>query len=63
VLKEGNAADLVVFDPAKVQDRATYQDPHQYTEGFDFVIVNGTVMVEDGKLTEARGGRILRRIN
>jgi N-acyl-D-amino-acid deacylase len=63
LLKEGNAADLVVFDPAKVQDRATYQDPHQYTEGFDFVIVNGTVMVEDGKLTEARGGRILRRIN
>jgi N-acyl-D-amino-acid deacylase len=61
LLREGMAADIVVFDPAKVQDKATYQEPHQYTEGFDFVLVNGVVMVDDGKLTESRGGRVLRR--
>lgn len=60
VLREGAAADILVFDPERVQDKATYTQPHQYTEGFDFVLVNGVVMVEDGKLTDARGGRILR---
>jgi N-acyl-D-aspartate/D-glutamate deacylase len=43
-----------------VQDKATFQQPHQYSEGFDWVLVNGVVMVEDGKLTENRGGRVLR---
>lgn len=61
VILEGYAADLLVFDPEKVQDKATYVAPHQYTEGFDWVLVNGVVMVEDGKLTEARGGQVLRR--
>lgn len=59
-VRAGFAADLVIFDPARVQDKATYQNPHQYTEGFDFVVVNGTVMVDGGKLTAARGGRVLR---
>jgi N-acyl-D-amino-acid deacylase len=60
LLQEGLAADLVLFDPAKVQDKATFQNPHQYTEGFDYVIVNGTVMVEDGKLRDVRPGVIIR---
>jgi N-acyl-D-amino-acid deacylase len=60
LLREGMAADILIFDPAKVQDKATYQAPHAYTEGFDFVVVNGVTMVEDGKLTGGRGGRILR---
>ncbi|MCC6538817.1 MAG: D-aminoacylase [Bryobacterales bacterium] len=60
LIAEGMAADLLVFDPAKVRDKATYQAPHAYSEGFDFVLVNGVVMVEDGKLTDARGGRVLR---
>ncbi len=60
LLHEGMAADIVIFDPAKVQDKATYQAPHAYTEGFDFVFVNGVAMVEDGKLTANRGGRALR---
>ena len=47
------AADLLLFDPQRVQDKATFQQPHQYSEGFDYVIVNGVVMVEEGKLTEA----------
>jgi N-acyl-D-amino-acid deacylase len=61
VIREGAAADLVLFDPAKVRDKATYAAPHQYSEGFDFVIVNGVVMVEEGKLTSNQGGRVLRR--
>ena len=57
---EGGAADLLVFDPQRVQDRATFQNPHQYSEGFDYVIVNGKIAVENGKLTEVRAGRIIR---
>lgn len=60
MIREGMAADLLLFDPDKVQDKATYQEPHQYTVGFDYVIVNGTIMAEDGKLTDRRGGRVLR---
>ena len=61
LIREGMAADLVVFDPDRVQDKATYQQPHQYTEGFDYVVVNGVLMIDDGKFTEARSGRVLRR--
>jgi N-acyl-D-amino-acid deacylase len=60
LLHEGFAADILLFDPAKVQDKATYQAPHAYSAGFDFVIVNGVTTVEDGQLTNARGGRALR---
>jgi N-acyl-D-amino-acid deacylase len=60
LIMPGMAADLLLFDPARVTDKATYQQPHQYTEGFDYVLVNGVVMVEDGRLTEARGGHVLR---
>ena len=62
-IREGFAADLLLFDPARVRDKATFQQPHQYTEGFDYVLVNGVMMVEDGKLTENRGGRVVRRWN
>ncbi len=60
LIREGMAADLLIFDPEKVQDKATYEKPHQYTEGIDFVLVNGTVMVDNGKLTNGRGGKVLR---
>ncbi len=60
VIREGAAADLLLFDPERVQDKSTYQNPHQYTEGFDYVLVNGVLMVDGGRLTEARGGRVLR---
>jgi N-acyl-D-amino-acid deacylase len=60
VLREGAAADLVIFDPARVQDRATFTKPHAFSEGIDLVLVNGVIALEDGKLTEARAGRILR---
>lgn len=60
-IREGFAADILIFDPERVRDKATYQKPHQYSEGFDFVLVNGTVMVEDGKVAARAGGRVVRR--
>jgi N-acyl-D-amino-acid deacylase len=61
LIREGMAADLVIFDPARVADVATYQQPHQFSEGIDFVLVNGVLAVENGQLTPARGGRVLRK--
>ena len=53
-VREGYWADLVVFDPARVEDKATYTQPHQFSQGFDLVLVNGQPVVEEGKLTGAR---------
>jgi len=58
-LEKGMKADIVVFDPDKVRDTATYADPHQFAAGIDHVIVNGIVTLKDGKLTGQRGGRVL----
>jgi N-acyl-D-amino-acid deacylase len=55
------AADLVVFDPARVGDRATYEQPHQYPDGFLAVLVNGVPVLQDGQQTAARPGQVLRR--
>jgi len=60
-VREGCWADLVVFDPAKVQDRATFADPHQYATGFKRVFVNGVAVVENDEHTGAKPGRTLRR--
>jgi len=59
-LKVGCFADLVVFDPLTVADRATYRDAHHFAEGIVHVLVNGRVALEDGEQTEARAGRVLR---
>ncbi|NOT08093.1 MAG: amidohydrolase family protein [Gemmatimonadales bacterium] len=56
----GLKADLVVFDPATVGEKSTFAQPHQYPDGIPYVIVNGKIEVDDGKMTEARGGRVLR---
>jgi N-acyl-D-amino-acid deacylase len=60
-LREGQAADVVVFDPATIIDRSTYDDPHQYAAGINTVIVNGAVVIEGGEHTGALPGRLLRR--
>jgi N-acyl-D-amino-acid deacylase len=60
VLKPGNWADVVVFDPATVTDNATYDDPHHYATGFAFVLVNGEVVVDHDRHTGARPGMALR---
>jgi N-acyl-D-aspartate/D-glutamate deacylase len=54
------AADVVAFDPLTVRDRATYEQPSQYSEGVPYVAVNGQLVVDEGRLTEARPGRPLR---
>lgn len=59
VLRPGMKADIVVFDAATVRDRATFAEPHQYAEGFHYVLVNGVVVLDNGKMTEARTGQIL----
>jgi dihydroorotase/N-acyl-D-amino-acid deacylase len=59
VLREGLRADITIFDPATVGDRATFEQPHQYAVGVAQVIVNGQVAFDDGKMTAARPGRIL----
>lgn len=60
LIREGFAADLVLFDPSRVRDKATFAQPHQFTEGFDIVLVNGVAVVENGRPTGARPGRALR---
>ena len=60
-LAEGLRADIVVFDPETVQDRATFEDPHQYPEGIPWVLVNGVVAVDNGEFVGVRAGRVLRR--
>ena len=60
ILRPGFMADLVVFDPHTLRDTATYQDPRSYPEGVPFVVVNGTLVVEEGKPTGATPGQALR---
>ncbi len=60
LLLAGYYADLTLFDPQRVADRATYTNPFQYSEGIEYVIVNGQVVLEKGKHTGARPGKALR---
>jgi N-acyl-D-aspartate/D-glutamate deacylase len=59
LLRPGMKADVIVFDPAKVSDRATYEQPHQYSVGVNEVIVNGKLALHEGKVTAERPGRVL----
>lgn len=59
LIREGFAADLVIFDETKVTDKATFDQPHQYAEGFSTVIVNGRVVFGDGKMTGEMPGAAL----
>jgi N-acyl-D-amino-acid deacylase len=60
-IAEGQKADVVVFDPATLRDKATYFEPWQYSEGIELVLVNGRVVVDAGKPTDAKPGRVLAR--
>jgi dihydroorotase/N-acyl-D-amino-acid deacylase len=60
VLKKGMWADVVVFDPEKVTDKATFEDPNQLSVGMDDVLVNGVPVIADGKMTGKLPGKVLR---
>ena len=60
VLKTGMWADVVVFDPATVRDRATFDNPNQLSDGMEFVLVNGVPVIDQGKMTGALPGKVLR---
>ena len=60
VLKQGMAADIVIFDPATIRDLATFEKPNQLSEGMSFVLVNGVPVIADGKMTGALPGKVLR---
>jgi dihydroorotase/N-acyl-D-amino-acid deacylase len=60
VLKEGMWADVVVFDPEKITDKATFDEPNQLSEGMEFVLVNGVPVIENGKMTGSLPGKVLR---
>lgn len=60
IVRPGMAADLVAFDPATVRERATFADPNHYSEGMPYVAVNGKLVVDGGRITDARPGKILK---
>jgi len=60
VLKQGMWADVVVFDAETVRDRATFDDPNRLSEGMEYVLVNGVPVIEEGKMTGALPGKVLR---
>ncbi|UCG28224.1 MAG: D-aminoacylase [Bacteroidales bacterium] len=60
-ISEGYFADLVIFDPDRIIDRATWEDPHRYPDGIGYVIVNGEVVVQEGETTGKLPGRILKK--
>jgi N-acyl-D-aspartate/D-glutamate deacylase len=59
LLRPGMAADVTVFNPDTIIDRATYEEPHQYATGVEYVLVNGRVVLDRGRHTGARAGTIL----
>src|SRR5262245_9343339 len=62
LVHEGLAADLCLFDPAKIIDHATYTEPFKYNDGIEYVLVNGQVVLDRGTHTEAKPGKVLRHV-
>jgi N-acyl-D-amino-acid deacylase len=58
-IRPGYAADIVVLDPSRVADTATFESPHAYATGIPYVLVNGTFAVKDGDQTDARAGQVI----
>ncbi len=61
LIHPGFKADLVVFNPETVKDKATFQNPHQYPQGIHYVLVNGEIVVQNGEHTGRLPGKVLRR--
>ena len=60
-IKKNYIADITIFNPEKVIDKATFMNPHQYSEGIEFVLVNGELVVSEGNHTKKTPGKVLRR--
>lgn len=60
IIKEGFVADITLFDATRVIDKSTFEKPHQYPEGIEYVIVGGVVTVDRNGMTKNRAGRVLR---
>jgi N-acyl-D-amino-acid deacylase len=60
LLKKGFAADIVVFNPKTIRDKATFTNPHQYSEGIEYLYVNGVAAIEKGKYNGCLAGKVLR---
>ncbi len=63
VLKEGAWADIVVFDPLEIQDMSTFEQPHQYAKGIDFLIINGVLTIDEGRFTGEMVGKFIKKPN
>lgn len=63
IIKEGYWADIAIFNKNEVKDKATFENPHQYPEGIYYVIVNGQIAVDNGKITGLKPGKIIKRQN
>jgi N-acyl-D-amino-acid deacylase len=61
LIMSGYDADLVIFDPAQVQDNATYEKPHQFSSGFQYVLVNGQIVIDKGRHSGLRPGKAIRK--
>jgi len=61
LLKEEYIVDIVILNPATIRDKSTFALPHQYSEGIDYVLVFGKIVIDDGKFTGTLAGKPLRR--
>jgi len=59
MLRPGAWADVLIFDPARVRDAATYQEPHQIAEGMEYVLVNGVIAKDGNLFTDTLGGKVV----
>jgi len=63
LIKEGMKADITIFNSKNIIDKSTFEDPHQYSEGIDYVIINGQLAIENGEFNKIKSGEVLRKIN
>jgi dihydroorotase/N-acyl-D-amino-acid deacylase len=60
-IKVGNIADITIFNANTIKDNSTFTDPHHYPTGIIYVLVNGVITIDDGKMTDNRAGLLLRK--
>ena len=61
LIKEKMKADIVIFDPKTINDKATFENPHQYPEGINFVIINGEISIDNGIFQHLKAGEVLKK--